>query len=588
MNIDGYTLSQKIQKRGQSALEFTTTYGWSFLIVLIVVGALVYFGLTTVSDKISDSCFASQGFVCKGFQISNGNQSVSLENKLGNMNFSSAKISHKDSTSNCTLSGSEEQDGIFTVECGETGLVDYSKVKVVINFYYSEPGQNYDFVREGVVRIVGTVIPSAFVQQTAQAPTVMSNETLNVSSCMSSFQSGNTYNLENSVTSNSSCFTINADSVTLDCKGKSISGSGSGSAVIISGTGNIVRNCFIVNFGTGISSNSGNSLTINSNSINSITGGYGLHLESVSNSLIESNSVSGSGTAFYIDGGSNDEIRANSFVVDTNNYYTNVIMSLSDSSISSNSFIQSGQRSGNNFVLYMKSLSGSTFSDNIILSSSKTALWVDGGSSNTLSNNQAQTSNLFPGIYVTSLESSAIVANVFKGDSGIGAQLSGSLSGSTFSNNVFEGDNFGALVFYGAASGGTFSNNLITATGDVPAVYMHASAGSHGLIFTNNQITSSQNVAVYLNEASYDNLFYNNYLKGVQWISNGNPANSFVNGLTGNRYYFNSGAGASSAYDLVDQDGDHWADSGADVPFSNETIPEYWIGLGNDSYPYVN
>lgn len=32
-------------RRGQQALEFLTTYGWAFLVVLVMIGSLWYFGV---------------------------------------------------------------------------------------------------------------------------------------------------------------------------------------------------------------------------------------------------------------------------------------------------------------------------------------------------------------------------------------------------------------------------------------------------------------------------------------------------------------------------------------------------------------
>lgn len=34
-----------MKKKAQSALEFLTTYGWAFLVILIMIGALAYFGV---------------------------------------------------------------------------------------------------------------------------------------------------------------------------------------------------------------------------------------------------------------------------------------------------------------------------------------------------------------------------------------------------------------------------------------------------------------------------------------------------------------------------------------------------------------
>lgn len=43
-------------KKAQSAVEFLITYGWAFLVILVVIGALVYFDVLSPSRFIPDSC----------------------------------------------------------------------------------------------------------------------------------------------------------------------------------------------------------------------------------------------------------------------------------------------------------------------------------------------------------------------------------------------------------------------------------------------------------------------------------------------------------------------------------------------------
>jgi hypothetical protein len=51
-------------KKAQSALEFLTTYGWAFLVILIMIGALAYFGVLDPSRFLPDKCVATTGFSC--------------------------------------------------------------------------------------------------------------------------------------------------------------------------------------------------------------------------------------------------------------------------------------------------------------------------------------------------------------------------------------------------------------------------------------------------------------------------------------------------------------------------------------------
>lgn len=49
-------------QKAQSALEFLTTYGWAFLVILIMISALAYFGV--LNPPIQDKCIFDAGFDC--------------------------------------------------------------------------------------------------------------------------------------------------------------------------------------------------------------------------------------------------------------------------------------------------------------------------------------------------------------------------------------------------------------------------------------------------------------------------------------------------------------------------------------------
>jgi hypothetical protein len=65
----------KKTKKGQAALEFLTTYGWAFLIVLVMIGALAYFGVLDPSRLLPDKCVFGAGIGCQDFVAQDtGNQ----------------------------------------------------------------------------------------------------------------------------------------------------------------------------------------------------------------------------------------------------------------------------------------------------------------------------------------------------------------------------------------------------------------------------------------------------------------------------------------------------------------------------------
>jgi uncharacterized protein (UPF0333 family) len=70
-------------KKGQAALEFLTTYGWAFMVILVMIGALAYFGVLSPKNLVPDSCIAGAGFNCRDFQVGDSTVKLSITNSLG-------------------------------------------------------------------------------------------------------------------------------------------------------------------------------------------------------------------------------------------------------------------------------------------------------------------------------------------------------------------------------------------------------------------------------------------------------------------------------------------------------------------------
>jgi hypothetical protein len=54
-----------MKRKAQGALEFLMTYGWAFLVILIMIGALAYFGVLNPSKLLPDKCMFGSPFMCK-------------------------------------------------------------------------------------------------------------------------------------------------------------------------------------------------------------------------------------------------------------------------------------------------------------------------------------------------------------------------------------------------------------------------------------------------------------------------------------------------------------------------------------------
>jgi hypothetical protein len=54
----------KSNLKSQAALEFLTTYAWAFLVILIMIGALAYFGILSPSRLLPDRCNFGSEITC--------------------------------------------------------------------------------------------------------------------------------------------------------------------------------------------------------------------------------------------------------------------------------------------------------------------------------------------------------------------------------------------------------------------------------------------------------------------------------------------------------------------------------------------
>ncbi|NQV09045.1 hypothetical protein HQ529_04295 [Candidatus Woesearchaeota archaeon] len=74
-----------VKKKAQAALEFLMTYGWAILVVLVVIGALAYFGILNPSILLPEKCTLQMGLYCKDHRVDaeNGKINLKLENGMG-------------------------------------------------------------------------------------------------------------------------------------------------------------------------------------------------------------------------------------------------------------------------------------------------------------------------------------------------------------------------------------------------------------------------------------------------------------------------------------------------------------------------
>lgn len=143
-------------KRAQAALEFLSTYGFAFLIILVMVGALTYFGVLRPDRLIPDRCQFPAGLNCLEAQLlettpgTDATLNFRIENQLGNtITFrNQATLDAANSTlanGDCTIVGNAGGGAVATATCLVTGTLPAqgSKVKFLVTIGYQELGKTY-------------------------------------------------------------------------------------------------------------------------------------------------------------------------------------------------------------------------------------------------------------------------------------------------------------------------------------------------------------------------------------------------------------------------------------------------------------
>ncbi len=165
-------------KKAQGALEFLITYGWAFVVVLVLVGAMASTGVVTPEQLQPDKCVSPPGFSCEAHSISENEQNFKFKNKLGhsiNIKNSSLAVGASDSSSACSsqsnIIGADED---FLITCNNQGLKDGEKVKSELEITYYKSSSDESFAKSVKASIVSQVYKAEtqdnFVATTPSTP----------------------------------------------------------------------------------------------------------------------------------------------------------------------------------------------------------------------------------------------------------------------------------------------------------------------------------------------------------------------------------------------------------------------------------
>jgi len=162
-------------KKGQAALEFLTTYAWAFLVILIMIGALAYFGVLKPTKILPDRCTFGTEIGCIDYKITSGTTfDLRLKNNIGEpIIIDDIQISSESATSyTCavqpnigdTWNTNDIIDLPFTgCTPGPAGFVagDKAKVFVAINFHLSRSSATYTRQVQGEVfsTVIEEIVP---------------------------------------------------------------------------------------------------------------------------------------------------------------------------------------------------------------------------------------------------------------------------------------------------------------------------------------------------------------------------------------------------------------------------------------------
>ncbi|MBR9692563.1 hypothetical protein GOV07_01385 [Candidatus Woesearchaeota archaeon] len=113
-----------MKRRAQASLEYIITYGWAFLVILIVIGALAYFGVLNPSKWVPDDCDFGAQLECVDYQVRAGANDISLfvRNNFGKeIDITDVKITIEDIGPVGLLKTSLPPNNFITISAGTTG-----------------------------------------------------------------------------------------------------------------------------------------------------------------------------------------------------------------------------------------------------------------------------------------------------------------------------------------------------------------------------------------------------------------------------------------------------------------------------------
>ncbi len=236
------------------------------------------------------------------------------------------------------------------------------------------------------------------------------------------------------------------------------------------------------------------------------------------------------------------------------------------------------------------SFNNTVFENTITGGEHSTGLYLEYEESTSLLNNRI--SGVMTGIDLYESDDSLIRGNIISSETGRGLIMRQESDDNVVEFNTIRSDssencyydNCGA-VFIGKSEDNVLRFNTLEAT-EGYGIYL---GYSYWTTVTDNTIAASGDdyFGIFLTKDSEDNLFLRNSITSDFWVGDHVGGNDFSDDDYGNKYFDSEGTGAWELFDIIDTDGDRWADDGADLPFNSDLGYTFWEGLGEDWHPYV-
>jgi len=151
-------MKKRIKTNAQAALEFLMSYAWAIMVLLIAIGALVYFGVLSSSKFLPSSCIVEPGIACVDFKVVQNSVTLILRNGKGeDINITSINVEKCQGSDSGFLKNGE----LATFNIGNCNFEANKKIVLVVNLTYisstglvhKKVGKITDIVELGIINV---------------------------------------------------------------------------------------------------------------------------------------------------------------------------------------------------------------------------------------------------------------------------------------------------------------------------------------------------------------------------------------------------------------------------------------------------